>query len=124
MVTSMFIGREKELHELTSELSNQNKKSAILIYGKRRVGKSTLIKEASKSWDGTVIHHICVNSTFEGNMTLCKGLKQSAMLRPYDLLQDRCRYGYEPKTVKKTLSVSGLNLHGRLPATVFCGQVR
>ena len=78
----MFIGREKELHELTSELSNQNKKSAILIYGKRRVGKSTLIKEASKSWDGTVIHHICVNSTFEGNMTLMYQTVSEALALP------------------------------------------
>ena len=47
----MFIGREKELSALTAELSNWKKKTAVLIYGKRRVGKSTLIMEATKSFD-------------------------------------------------------------------------
>ena len=66
----MFIGRQKELREIESELSNVNKKSAILIYGKRRVGKSTLIKEAAKKFNGIVINHLCVTSTFEGNAEL------------------------------------------------------
>ncbi len=66
----MFIGRQKELREIESELSNVNKKSAILIYGKRRVGKSTLIKEAAKKFNGIVINYLCVTSTFEGNTEL------------------------------------------------------
>lgn len=67
---SMFIGREKELKALTDELSGWKKKTAVLIYGKRRVGKSTLISEASKSFDGVVINHLCVTSSFEGNLEL------------------------------------------------------
>ena len=66
----MFVGREKELKALKDELSDWKKKTAILVYGKRRVGKSTLIKEATKSFDGIVINHLCVNSTFEGNLEL------------------------------------------------------
>ena len=66
----MFIGREKELKELKKELSDWNRKTAVLVYGKRRVGKSTLINEAAKSFDGIVINHLCVSSTFEGNMEL------------------------------------------------------
>ena len=66
----MFVGRTRELQELSEELSNWKKKSAILVYGKRRVGKSTLIKEASKDFDGIVINHLCVQSTFEGNLDL------------------------------------------------------
>jgi len=66
----MFIGRKKELQELTKEITAWDKNSAILIYGKRRVGKSTLIKEAAKSFDGVVINHQCVSSTFEGNLEL------------------------------------------------------
>lgn len=65
----MFVGRQRELNALTAELSNW-KKTAILVYGKRRVGKSTLIKEAAKSFDGVVINHLCVTSTFEGNLEL------------------------------------------------------
>ena len=66
----MFVGRQRELSALSAELSNWKKKTAILIYGKRRVGKSTLIKEASKSFDGIVINHMCVSSTFDGNLEL------------------------------------------------------
>ena len=65
----MFIGREKELGQLKKELSKRSK-SAILIYGKRRIGKSTLIAEALKNFDGIVINHLCVQSSFEGNMEL------------------------------------------------------
>lgn len=66
----MFIGREKELMQLMKELSSWKRKTAILVYGKRRVGKSTLIAEAAKSFKGTVINHMCVTSTFEGNLGL------------------------------------------------------
>lgn len=50
----MFVGREKELKQLQKALG-QNKKDIILIYGKRRVGKTTLIKKASESFDGRII---------------------------------------------------------------------
>lgn len=66
----MFIGREKELSQLNVELSAWKHKTVVLVYGKRRVGKSTLIKEAAKKFDGVVANHMCVTSTFEGNMEL------------------------------------------------------
>ena len=77
----MFIGREKELKALTGELSVWKKKTAVLIYGKRRVGKSTLIKEAAKEFDGVVINHLCVMSTFDGNLELIyKSVSESLSL--------------------------------------------
>ncbi len=66
----MFVGRQRELNALRTELANWNKRTAVLVYGKRRVGKSTLIREAAKSFDGTVIYHLCVASTFDGNLAL------------------------------------------------------
>lgn len=66
----MFIGRKKELEQLEDNINNWKKKTAILMYGKRRVGKSTLIKEAAKKFDGTVISHLCVSSSYEGNLEL------------------------------------------------------
>ena len=66
----MFIGREKELRQLNAELSSWKRRTAVLVYGKRRVGKSTLLSVAAKSFEGVVINHMCVTSTFEGNMEL------------------------------------------------------
>ena len=66
----MFVGRENELAELQRELRSWKRKTAVLVYGKRRVGKSTLINKAADSFEGVVINHLCVTSTFEGNMTL------------------------------------------------------
>ncbi len=53
----MFIAREKELSELKSQFLSE-KKTAVLVYGKRRVGKSALIREASKSFEGTVVNYL------------------------------------------------------------------
>lgn len=72
----MFLAREKELSELRTEFSSE-KKSAVLIYGKRRIGKSTLLKEASKDFNGIVVNHLCAKSNFEGNLDL---LTRSIML--------------------------------------------
>ena len=66
----MFIGRTRELQELSAEITDWNRRTAVLVYGKRRVGKSTLIKEAARNFDGIVINHLCVQSTFEGNLDL------------------------------------------------------
>lgn len=65
----MFIGRKKELTELHQEL-NSSHKTSIMIYGKRRIGKSTLIQEASRDYEGTVINHLCVRSSYQGNLDL------------------------------------------------------
>ena len=66
----MFIGRKKELKQLSTPLSSWKRKTAVLIYGKRRMGKSTLIQQAAKSFKGIVINYMCVSSTFEGNLDL------------------------------------------------------
>ncbi len=76
----MFIGRKNELHILKQEFASE-KKSVCLIYGKRRIGKSSLIKEASKDFDGIVINHLCVKSSFEGNLSfLCRSVALSLNL--------------------------------------------
>ena len=50
----MFIGRQKELGLLRRELSKKSK-AAILIYGRRRIGKSSLISESLKDADACII---------------------------------------------------------------------
>ena len=54
----MFIGRKKELTELKEKINN-NRFEAILLYGRRRIGKTELIKEAAKSFDGIYIYYEC-----------------------------------------------------------------
>ena len=65
----MFIGRKKEIQILKEEF-NSEKKSVCLVYGKRRVGKSSLINESIKDFDGLVINHLCIKSSYEGNLSL------------------------------------------------------
>ena len=63
----MFIGRNKELNEIIQQLS-LNKGSAILIYGKRRIGKSFLINEAIKRLDCKTIYYECINASLNENL--------------------------------------------------------
>ena len=42
----MFIGRKHELDLIRNSLADRSKAQLVLIYGRRRVGKSTLIREA------------------------------------------------------------------------------
>ena len=73
----MFLGRNAELKAIREELSSRNRKTAILIYGKRRVGKSSLIREAVSDFSGVTINHLCVQSTFEGNLELlCRSVSR------------------------------------------------
>ncbi|RLG14184.1 MAG: ATP-binding protein [Candidatus Nanohalarchaeota archaeon] len=48
---SMFVGRRKELQSL-NEIYKSNKAELVLLYGRRRVGKTRLIKEFLKDKEG------------------------------------------------------------------------
>jgi uncharacterized protein len=50
----MFIGREQELKKLQDSLES-SKSEAILIYGRRRVGKTYLVNEALKKEKSTIV---------------------------------------------------------------------
>ena len=45
---SKFVDREKELEYLNSEY-NKKESSLIVLYGRRRIGKTSLIKEFGKN---------------------------------------------------------------------------
>ena len=77
----MFKGREKEYKQLVGEFSTK-RKSAVLVYGKRRVGKSTLIKEAAQNFDGIVISHLFSRTSFEGNLSFLARSICSALSLP------------------------------------------
>ena len=57
----MFIGREKELNIL-KKMYQEKELTGAIIYGRRRFGKSTLIKESSKDFDGIFIYYQCLKA--------------------------------------------------------------
>ncbi len=63
----MFVGRQNELRQIKSLLNN-NSKNTIMVYGKRRVGKSALILEAIKDCKYKVIYYECLLTTLQENI--------------------------------------------------------
>ena len=62
----MFVGRSAELQLLLDAFKQQ--RSATLLYGKRRVGKTTLIKEALKGQRKTYVYYECLRGTMRDNI--------------------------------------------------------
>lgn len=62
-----FIGREQELARIREKLEN-DRTECLLVYGRRRVGKSELIKEALRDLDTVVVRYICRKTPFAQNM--------------------------------------------------------
>ena len=63
----MFIGRDNELKVLSEKLNNDRFES-ILIYGRRRIGKTELIKEAIKNLNCVSIYFECKLSLLNENL--------------------------------------------------------
>lgn len=61
----MFIGRKQELVQLNQMYESENFEFAI-IYGRRRVGKSTLINEFSKNKNS--IYYMAIEASLESNL--------------------------------------------------------
>lgn len=62
----MFVGRSEELQLLLEAF--KEKRSATLLYGKRRVGKTTLIKEALEKQQKTYVYYECLRGTMRDNI--------------------------------------------------------
>lgn len=62
----MFLGRKKELEKLEKALASKGK-SAILIYGRRRIGKTSLIAEALKNRSELIIRFTAVPDELSAN---------------------------------------------------------
>ena len=62
----MFIARTEELSKLTDTMKQAGR--ASLVYGKRRVGKTRLIKEALRRQDQSVIYYECIKGTVQDNI--------------------------------------------------------
>ena len=61
-----FIGREVELNKLKRVYSSEEYEG-ILVYGRRRIGKSELIKESFRSESCKVVYYECVKVSEESN---------------------------------------------------------
>ncbi len=62
----MFRHREKELKAIRELAARETERcKAFLIYGRRRIGKSLLIREAMKDYDGIFIDFIATDEHFE-----------------------------------------------------------
>jgi AAA+ ATPase superfamily predicted ATPase len=79
----MFVGRKYELTLLREVLSRESFQG-IVVYGRRRLGKTELVKEAAKSFSGKVLYYQCLNSKSESDNV--KGLLAVARLFFPDLL--------------------------------------
>lgn len=62
----MFIGRQKEINVLRSVL--ERKSASVLVYGKRKVGKTTLIGQALKGADGVTVYYECLRASLKDNI--------------------------------------------------------
>ena len=62
-----FIGRKEELNQLKRVYSTEEYEG-VLVYGRRRIGKSELIKESYKNEKCKVIYYECVKVSEESNI--------------------------------------------------------
>lgn len=65
----MFIHREKEIMEIKTELEKSSRK--IVMYEKRRIGKTALLKKIMKERDDC-IYFECIQDTLDSNLKLLK----------------------------------------------------
>lgn len=74
-----FIGREHELGKIKKELAASDQRN-ILVYGRRRVGKSELIKQAlSDAPDTATIYYECRQTSEADNLLSLSGLVAEAL---------------------------------------------
>jgi len=62
----MFIGREEEMKTLGSLLKKPS--ASAMIYGKRKVGKTTLIKKALENCDDKMVYYECIKAPMQENV--------------------------------------------------------
>lgn len=99
-----FIGRQRELKIIKDRL-NSNSSESLLIYGRRRVGKSELIKESLKDAGVPVIHYVCRKSSFGQNMSDLSQAAAKAFNEPFirfEKINQLLEYAYS-KAVKQKI---------------------
>lgn len=102
----MFIGRDAELRELKEKLLN-DRFEAILVYGRRRIGKTELIKEAMKDFAGTSIYYESKNALIGDNLDSFTSLLKETFHIPlhFSSFKEALSYLFEYSFDHKTLLV-------------------
>ena len=77
----MFIGRQQEIKELNEFLSSEKTKAA-LIYGKRRIGKTTLIQHVLSGTEKDNIFFEASEDTYESNLSSFTDLISTSLSIP------------------------------------------
>lgn len=79
-----FIGRSEEIKKI-SKLINEPKQNNILIYGRRRIGKSYLIKKSLENYKGKVIHYQCKDISYSNTIEELTMLIVSKLQLQYEI---------------------------------------
>ncbi len=64
---NMFIGRESEIKEIKDAL-NTNRFESIFLYGRRRVGKSEIIRQSTKDCTLPIVNFECKRASSKTNL--------------------------------------------------------
>lgn len=62
----MFVGRKEEINIIRDTASKCN--VSLLLYGKRKVGKTTLLNKAMESSENLTVYYECIKSTMKDNI--------------------------------------------------------
>lgn len=87
----MFVGRKKELDIIKKAIESRSK-AAILVYGRRRIGKTSLILEALKDCTGVKIVFTATPDEISGNMRNLSLVTSEALNEPWIEFSDPRKY--------------------------------
>lgn len=80
----MFLNRADEMERIREVVvMRKSHAKAVLVYGLRRVGKTTLIQNAFSGYDGTVVSYLAVADTYLSNMRQLAKCAADALNMPY-----------------------------------------
>lgn len=79
IIMKEFVGRKRELQTLRAFLKRNG--GSVLIYGKRKVGKTRLLLEALKESPGRVVYFECLKASLSENLeAFCLALSEAGIL--------------------------------------------
>ncbi len=102
-----FIGREAEINRLKKEF-DKDAQGVVLVYGRRRVGKSELIKQALRTSSLRAIYYECKQTTEANNVESLSSLVSEAFGFPpmaFGGIEDLLDFLFKQAVSEKTILV-------------------